>query len=448
MAASREVQRIIDAGVALAYNPKASGIVAVWVEYLRRSVQVDDMGGQMQTACVNDRGVFFAPKFLAQLTSEELQFLIAHETLHIALDIVALAKALGIENDPERRMTLNVAQDAVINDALVRDRIGSFPSKPELRGVLLTDFKSKGYNGPAETTALYYWLVKNDVPPPPSKGGAGGQGEGEGEPGEGQPKPGPGPSGEGAGALKGCGPSAYPGKGQNDAPAGSGEASRGSPLSPMDIAKAQATMRELSQQAGTGSAIGELLRPAKTRTSYRDVIRAGFERAAMSARNRTDPTYARAGRRPGLDGTIITSGRTGREAKLVFIGDVSGSISRDLVSKMQAHALKLAKEFPDVRVLFITHTDQVEFCDWLREGGDEAKVIEGTQFSGGTEFAPAYDAAREYGRFDAMVHFTDGYNGADWPEPPAKQSIIALCGEGKHITTPPKGARIIPVREG
>lgn len=448
-----ELQRIIDAGVALAYNPKAQGIVAVWVEYLRRSVKVSDEGGRIKTAAVNADGVFFAPAFLAKLDREELQFLVAHETLHLALDIAGTAQRLGITHEPEKRRLLNIAQDAVINDALSKDRIGKFPDPAGtrgLRGVLLDDLRAQGYTGLAETTAVYYWLLgdPSKAPPPPPSGGKGQPGQGE--PGEGDPA-------EGDGALKGCGPSEYPskdGKPRQKPEAGQGEAnaSGGQPeaggLSPVDVAKALATLRELSAQAGTGSALGDMLRPAKARTSYKDIVRAGFERAAMSARNRTDPTYARAGRRPGLDGTIITSGRTGREAKLVFIGDVSGSISRDLVEKLQGHCLSLAREFPDVRVLFITHTDRVEFCEWLKEGGDEAKVIEGTARSGGTDFAPAYDAARERGRFDALVHFTDGYNFREWPEPPAKQTIVALCGGGVNITTPPVGARIIPVREG
>jgi predicted metal-dependent peptidase len=147
-----------------------------------------------------------------------------------------------------------------------------------------------------------------------------------------------------------------------------------------------------------------------------------------------------------VDDLIMTPGKIGTEAWVAFAGDVSGSMTDEGRQTLIGFIESTAREFPDVRVFLVTHTDRVEWKGWMKAGGDLGAAKAATGFSGGTDFKPAYDAVREAGKkFDALVHFTDGYNAGEWPECPARQLIVGLWGSGHGMTTPPAGAQVVPV---
>jgi hypothetical protein len=418
--------RIVDAGIALAYNPRGAGIAAVWAETLRQHVKFDDAVG---TARVDEHGVWLAPDWFASLSPKGKIYLIGHATMHLALGHHDMARRLGIQPGSRRDELLGLATDVIINNALDKDGIGEHPTDEEHRGIRLSDPMFYGYDGPLESGALYHWLVAKE----PKGRGAGGQGKPQ--------------SGRGQ-AMAGCLPRGLPRKsnGQGE-PQTQAEREAGEHLA---SERARATIRELSQRAGVGSAIADLLAPRPSRVSIRDMVRAGFERASEHARNRALPSYSRAGRRE-YGGGIVTPGKIGTEARVAFVGDVSGSMSGDGAWLLQGVVLSVAAEFPAVSVYFCTHTAKVEWEGWLRRGGDKAAVKKATGFTGGTSFAPAYEAVREAGskrgKFDALVHFTDGFNDGSWPESPARKLIIALYGEGNGMTPPPAGAKVLKTED-
>ena len=444
MAAHPLIPKIVDAGIALAYSGKGAGIAGVWAEFLRQHIHiVSGPNAKTKTWCVDGKAVWINADFTAPMTSGELQYLIAHETLHIALDHVELTRVMGCKT-PEECHLANIAQDAIINQALNDDGVGTMPKC----GVTLAQFIAKGYTGPRDSVALYEWLSENPkkAPPPPAAG------EG-GEPGEGE-------------ALQGCSPSGIPGdepppaegdnegkgQGEGEGEEGQGPGAPGQGQSEGDKLKgkirserARATLKEASQKAGAGTAIADLLAPRPTRASVRQLIRQGFERASVTALNRVRPSYSRAGRR-SIDDLLPTPGKIGTEAWVAFAGDVSGSMTEEGKATLIGFIESTAREFPDVRVFLVTHTDEVTWQGWLKTGGDVAKAKEATSFSGGTDFKPAYDAVRDAGRkFDVLVHFTDGFNAGEWPESPARQLIVGLWGSGHGATPMPAGAKVVPV---
>lgn len=435
MAVHPLMNKIVDAGIALAYSGKGAGIAGVWAEFLRQHVRVvsGEQPPHKQTWSVDGQAMWVNADFSAGLSSEELQFLIAHETMHIALDHVARARDVGA-NTPELHRLLNIAEDAVINQALIDDGIGRMLAGDK-RGVVLSDFVAKGYTGPRDSLVLYEWLQQNSkAAPPPPKGGGNEQGEGE--------------------ALKGCSPSGtpgdepVPGEGDAEGAPGEGQAPGGESArvkAKIRAERARATLTEASQKAGGGTAIAELLSPRPTRASVRQLIRRGFEKASVNALNRVRPSFSRAGRR-SVDDMIVTAGKIGTEAFIAFAGDVSGSMTDEGRATLIGFIESTAREFPDVRVFLVTHTSEVVWKGWMKAGGDLGAAKAATGFSGGTDFKPAYDAVRDAGKkFDALVHFTDGYNAREWPECPARELIIGLWGSGHGMTPPPAGAKTIPV---
>ncbi len=432
------IPTIIDAGIGLAYSNKGAGIAGVWAEFLRQHVRIT--GGpnaKCQTWMVDGTAVWINEDFTRGMKADEVQFLIAHETMHIALDHIELTRSMGA-NTPELAHLANVAQDAIINQALIDDQIGTMPTGAKA-GVTLTQFVQKGYSGPRDSVVLYEWLLKNKKHAPPQPKG------GDGEPGE-------------SGALQGCSPKGIPGddpQGEVSGEGGEGDqegtgASPGTGASQASKAKiraerARATLTEASTKAGQGTAIAELLSPRPTRASVKQLIRRGFEQASVTALNRVNPTYSRAGRRQ-VDESIITPGKMGTEAFVAFAGDVSGSMTEEGRATLIGFIESVAKEFPSVRVFLVTHTDEVTYADWMRPGGDLSKAKAATGFSGGTDFKPAYDAVADAGKkFDVLVHFTDGYNGAEWPECPARQLVVGLWGSGHGMTPAPLGTKVVPV---
>lgn len=432
------MRSVVEAGIALAYSQKGAGIAAVWAEMYRPHIRiVSGPDAEVPTWAVTKEAVYINADWTdgssigeKPMTAGEIVFLAAHETLH-----GALAHRL------ESRL-LNVAQDAIINHVLVTDGIGTFPTGKR-RGVILADFQAKGYTGPVDSESLYLWLCQQEQAgkdategtPAEEKEGEG-QGEGQGQ-GQGQGKPG---KGEGRSAGAGCAPSGTPGKGQ-----GKGDDAKGGDAAKIAAERARVTIREASNKAGAGTALAALLAPRETRTSIRSMVKRVFEKASDAARTRTVSTYSRASRRGSVDASIIRPGKTGTEATVAFLGDVSGSLGPDGAALLVGMIDSVSRDFPEVEVYLVTHTDAVVWEGRLGRGGDGEKAKRATSFTGGTDFAPAYEAVRKQGRFDVAVHFTDGFNSGPWPEKCAKEMFIGLFGSGAGMTPPPEGARIIPV---
>jgi len=107
------------------------------------------------TACVNGMIVRYHPEFVASLSKDEMLFLVAHECMHPMLDHIGRVRG----RDPRR---WNIACDVVVNDFLIKDKIGRMPQG----GVLDPDLMRRG-NGVVED--IYELLPPDD----PAGGGGG-----------------------------------------------------------------------------------------------------------------------------------------------------------------------------------------------------------------------------------------------------------------------------------
>lgn len=77
--------------------------------------------GWCPTAAVDGRKIYYNRNFFAKLDINELKFVLCHEVLHVAFDHLGRRS----HRDPE---WWNMANDFVINGALVKDKIGKMPT--------------------------------------------------------------------------------------------------------------------------------------------------------------------------------------------------------------------------------------------------------------------------------------------------------------------------------
>lgn len=87
-----------------------------------RIVAADDW---CATAAVDGKFMYFNTQFFNALSNKEIEFVIAHEILHCVFDHLERRTWQGREL---HALLSNIAQDYIINNLLVRDRIGANPS--------------------------------------------------------------------------------------------------------------------------------------------------------------------------------------------------------------------------------------------------------------------------------------------------------------------------------
>lgn len=420
-------RRIVDAGIALAYNPKGTGIAAQWAAKLKGTLRFTN---EVATAAVCDEGILVNPKFIEGLAPAETLFLLTHETLHVALGHLDLAVQLGVaqleETEHGTRSTiipgkefesklLNWAEDAFINEVIIDAGLGAMPAG----GITRKSFPSITRGNvsypdhlPFTSEAMFFWLCQN-VDRDENGGGSGG-----GASGAGAARPG-----------EGCSPTGLPKK-----------------LDRVAQEQMRAAIREQALGRGTGSLLAEALKPRRARIDWHAMLKTAFETANEEAEDRSVRSFARPSRRE-VDPDVIQPGLIGTEARLAVIIDVSGSVGAEWAKAAADYTVKLLEDFPGTSVWLGTHADGTCWKGWLQPTDDTATIGEAIGFSGGTDCLETYTdaaaAAREkgYAKFDVLVHFTDG--DLSWPDRvPALRWVV---GQLVHDFQAPKGARLVPV---
>ena len=102
------------------------------------------------TAAVDGRNLYFNTQFFNAMNNKEIEFVIAHEILHCVFD------HLG-RRDERNPMLYNIAADYIVNNLLVRDRIGTIPSIVSC----YQDFKYEGWTSEEVYDELFEEAKKN-----------------------------------------------------------------------------------------------------------------------------------------------------------------------------------------------------------------------------------------------------------------------------------------------
>lgn len=102
------------------------------------------------TAAVDGRNLYYNTQFFNAMNNKEIEFVVAHEILHMVYDHLGRRE----ERDP---MLYNIAADYIVNNLLVRDRIGEKPSIVDC----YQDFKYEGWSSEAVYDELFDEAEKN-----------------------------------------------------------------------------------------------------------------------------------------------------------------------------------------------------------------------------------------------------------------------------------------------
>ena len=365
------------------------------------------------TACVDLRGIIRVnPNFAATLKDTELQFVIAHELMHLLM----LHHDRRGHREPLR---WNIATDLIINRTLknVSDSAGAGAFTMPKEGIIADEDQ-------AEMTAEQLY---SEIPEPPqwlkdlfSQGAV--------------------PVGQGCGPEKGD-------NGDN----GDEDDKDGDGLTEDQMRRQWRECAAQSQlagrQAGTteGNLLADLLDIPPPKVRWSEVLRGALYRAIAEA-GRDDVSWHRRSRRSTTD--IILPGGITYRCKAAVVIDTSGSMSDDNLSRCVAETTAIVNNCR-VPVFLVVHDHAVQEACWIRPGAKSmvhSNIKKRMKGRGGTSFDEAYERVeKEPGKFNVMVHLTDGEVG-DWPDRPSsvRRLVVALVGSANK-TDCPTDARVIEV---
>lgn len=341
------------------------------------------------TSATDARKFYYNPAYIAALTLEETQFVLAHEALHCALSHFA-------RRQHRIKHRWDVACDHAINPLLVADGLKPPP------GVLLLDvyegmtaeeiYPLIGDNNSDQTMDRH--LYDSDE----SEGGQDGEGDQEPQQDSG------GSSGKGNKRDAGGGGGQEQQKDQ-----GEGGASEPPPLSAKErdelgrqwqqrmAAAAQQAMVAGKMGGGLARLVDHLLQP---QLPWRMLLARYLSQVA-----RDDYSYMRPSRREGQ--VIFPSLRSG-QVDLVVALDTSGSVGDQELSQFLSEVNALKGQLRAKVTLLACDTALAEGAPWEFEPWEELRLPEHLKGGGGTSFVPVFEwMARQGRRPDLLLYFTD-----------------------------------------
>ena len=341
------------------------------------------------TSATDARKFYYNPAYIAALTLDETQFVLAHEALHCALSHFA-------RRQHRVKHRWDVACDHAINPLLVSDGLKPPP------GVLLLDayqgmtaeeiYPCIGDNNSEQTMDQH--LYDSDE----SEGGQGGESDQEPQQG--------GENGEGQSQQQNAGEGG--GKDQQDGQGKEGAA----PPRPLSVSERdelgrqwQQRMAAAAQQAmAAGKMSGAMARLVdhllQPQLPWRTLLARYLAQVA-----RDDYSYMRPSRREGS--VIFPSMRSG-QVDLVVALDTSGSVGGSELSQFLSEVNALKGQLRAKVTLLACDTNLVEGAPWEFEPWEELRLPDHLKGGGGTSFVPVFDWITRQGRQpDLLLYFTD-----------------------------------------
>jgi len=356
------------------------------------------------TAAVDGRNLYFNTQFFNAMSNKEIEFVIAHEILHCVFDHLERRE----DRDPQ---IYNIAADYIVNNTLVRDRIGEMPKLVDC----FQDFKYENWTSEAVYDDIF---GKYDEEQLKQLGELldehldWGDNEGEGDGGS------------------------------------EGEDSNGNKISKKrpkyskeDLRKIRDEIKEnmisAAQTAGAGNVPAGVERMIKELTepkmNWREILRQQIQSTI-----RHDFTFSRPSRKGWHTGAILPGQNFAQQIDICVSLDMSGSIGDEQAKVFLSEVKGIMDEFKDYNVkIWCFDTKVYNEQDYSADSGDDLSDYE-IMGGGGTDFMCNWEYMKDNDIIPKkFIMFTDGYAWDSWGDDNYCDTIFVLHSHhDKNVQAP------------
>jgi predicted metal-dependent peptidase len=348
------------------------------------------------TAAVDGRNLYYNTQFFNAMNNKEIEFVVAHEILHMVFDHMGRRE----DRDP---MIYNISADYIVNNTLVRDRIGTIPSIVQC----YQDFKYEGWTSEEVYDDVYEKAKEM-----------------------------------GEEYLKQLGEmldehldSEDDGEGVSDGEVGkdvNGNAtSKSKPkYSKEEVKQIKDEIKEnmisAAQSAGAGNVPGAVARMIKELTepkmNWREIIRQSVQSSI-----RSDYTFSRPSRKGQMSGAILPSMDFQDTIDVAVCIDMSGSIGEVQGKDFLGEVKGIMDEFPDYNIkVWCFDTDVYNEEDFAANDGKDLLDYE-LMGGGGTDFMANWTYMKDQDYVPKkLIMFTDGYAWDSWGDPDYCDTVFVI----------------------
>ncbi len=363
-------------------------------------LRVQECDDWCPTAATDGRHLYYNTQFFNAMNNKEIEFVIAHEILHCVFDHLTRRD----NRDPK---LYNIAADYIVNNMLVRDRIGQKPSIVDC----FQDFKYEGWS----SEEVYDELMKNakkmnidDLGDLLDEHLDWGEEEDEGQ-------------GGGSGDKEG--------KGKRPS------------YSKEEMQKIRDEIKEAMIQAAQAAGAGNT--PAGVQRLIKDLTEPKMNwrqllRQQIQSTIRSDYTFARPNRKGWHMGAVLPGMNFAETVDLCVSIDMSGSISNKQGTDFLSEIKGIMDEFKDYQIkvwCFDTRVyNEEDFSSDAGKDITEYQVVGG----GGTDFDANWKYMKEQGVTPKkFIMFTDGYPCGSWGDDMYCDTIFIIhSNHDKNLQAP------------
>ena len=359
----------------------------------------------LPTAAVDGRNLYFNTQFFNAMNIQEIEFVIAHEILHCVYDHLT-------RREDRNPMIYNIASDYVVNNLLVRDKIGKKPSIVDC----FQDFKYDGWTSEEVYDDIF---EKYDEQELEALGELldehvdwekDGQASGEGKDGKEENKK---------------------GKEGKSRPSYSKE----------ELRKIRDEIKEnmmtAAQSAGAGNVPGDIARMIKELTepkmNWREILRQQIQSTIKN-----DYTFSRPSRKGWHTGAILPGMNYMDTIDIAISLDMSGSIGDKQAQDFLGEVKGIMDEFKDFNLkLWCFDTQVYNEQDFSADGNDDLLDYE-IHGGGGTDFMCNWNYMKENDiQPKKFIMFTDGYPWDSWGDADYCDTVFIVHGHrDKNLQAP------------
>lgn len=361
------------------------------------------------TAAVDGKNLYYNTQFFNAMNNKEIEFVIAHEILHCVFDHLERRTWQDRNLDP---LISNIAQDYIVNNVLVRDRIGEKPSIVDC----FQDFKYENWS----SEEVYDDIFKKYDEEQLSQ----------------------------LGELLDEHLDPEDGDGAADGDAGEEKDSNGNNVSKKkpkytkdDLKKIRDEIKEnmitAAQSAGAGNLPAGVQRIIQEFTepkmNWREILRQQIQSIIKS-----DYTFSRPSRK-GWHTTAVLPGMNFDETIDLCISiDMSGSIGNKQARDFLGEVKGIMDEYKDYKIkLWCFDTSVYNEADFSADGGEDLLDYE-VMGGGGTDFMANWTYMKDQDiQPKKFLMFTDGYAWDSWGDPDYCDTVFVIhSNHDKNIQAP------------